>query len=179
MLLIKVLNCSLGLGDLKYRLQWTDFNFPELFIWGLSFGMNLQSFGIMSYGTVFSVVNAMDVTCVRELHHNFYRPHTKLRKGYVFTPVCYSVRGGRGVSAPVHAEIQPLGRHPPRADPPRQTPPSRHRPADGYCCGRYASYWNAFLLQMISEILGRSILAGIKPLADNVWKLKRRNVIIT
>ena len=20
-------------------------------------------------------------------------------------------------------------------------------PADGYCCGRYASYWNAFLLQ--------------------------------
>ena len=25
----------------------------------------------------------------------------------------------------------------------RQTPPP---PADGYCCGRYASYWNAFLL---------------------------------
>ena len=27
----------------------------------------------------------------------------------------------------------------------RQTPP-----ADGYCCGRYASYWNAFLLFMLS-----------------------------
>ena len=54
----------------------------------------------------------------------------------------------------------PGSRHPPRAD----TPPTRH-PAgsryplgtgtpleqtppwsrDGYCCGRYASYWNAFL----------------------------------
>ena len=37
------------------------------------------------------------------------------------------------------------GRHP---LPPGQTPP---RPADGYCSGRYASYWNAFLLQYISE----------------------------
>ena len=27
-----------------------------------------------------------------------------------------------------------------------QTPP--HPPLDGYCCGRYASYWNAFLLRM-------------------------------
>ena len=27
----------------------------------------------------------------------------------------------------------------------RQTPP----PADGYCCGRYASYWNAFLLNQL------------------------------
>ena len=34
-----------------------------------------------------------------------------------------------------------LGRHSPRrADPPR----------DGYCSGRYASYWNAFLLDNIS-----------------------------
>ena len=52
----------------------------------------------------------------------------------------------------------PLGRHPPgrhsladtpRADtpslgkPPGQTPPSPQ--IDGYCSGRYASYWNAFL----------------------------------
>ena len=51
-----------------------------------------------------------------------------------------------GGSASVHAGIPtlplPLGadphgsRHPPGADTP---------PADGYCCGRYASYWNAFL----------------------------------
>ena len=50
---------------------------------------------------------------------------------------------------------------PPQADPPRantlqsrhppeqtHTPRSRHTlpPRDGHCCGRYASYWNAFLL---------------------------------
>ena len=47
---------------------------------------------------------------------------------------------GRGVSTPVHAGIHtPLGRHPPP-------------PADGYCCGRYASYWNAFLLCLIVHI---------------------------
>ena len=42
----------------------------------------------------------------------------------------------------------PQSRHPPRPGPPprEQTPArSRHPPADGYCCGRYASYWNAFL----------------------------------
>ena len=53
----------------------------------------------------------------------------------------------------------PQGRHPPGQippgrHPPQQTsPPSRHppgqnptpHPEDGYCCGRYASYWNAFL----------------------------------
>ena len=27
----------------------------------------------------------------------------------------------------------------------RQTPLGR----DGYCCGRYASYWNSFLLELI------------------------------
>ena len=36
----------------------------------------------------------------------------------------------------VHAGIHPLGRNPPG-----QTP----TPADGNCCGQYASYWNAFL----------------------------------
>ena len=40
------------------------------------------------------------------------------------------------------------GRHPGEGvsqDALRQTPP----PADGYCCGRYASYWNAFLFGKI------------------------------
>ena len=46
---------------------------------------------------------------------------------------------GRGVSAPVHAGIYTLpGQTPPWADPPPH-------PADGHCCRRYASYWNAFL----------------------------------
>ena len=81
-----------------------------------------------------------------------YRPQTKLQKGNVFTPVCQSfcsVHGG--VSTAVHAGIYPPG----QAPPPRQTPhwagtptPGQMPPttADGYCCGRYASYWNAFLL---------------------------------
>ena len=73
----------------------------------------------------------------------YYRPQTKLRKGNVFTPVCQSFCS-QGGSAPGHAGIPS-----PRQTPlPRvvtllvQTPPS---PADGYCCGRCASYWNAFL----------------------------------
>ena len=44
----------------------------------------------------------------------------------------------------------PQSRHPPGPDtPPGPDPPSP--PADGYCCGRYASCWNAFsfLLQWV------------------------------
>ena len=33
--------------------------------------------------------------------------------------------------------------------PPRQTRP----PPDGYCSGRYASYWNAFLLKIVFDVL--------------------------
>ena len=85
---------------------------------------------------------------------------TMLRQGNVFTPVCHSVHGGVCLSA--SWDTDPSGRHPtPWADtplgrPPKQTPPGRHtlgRPpsppaADGYCSGLYASYWNAFLLQV-------------------------------
>ena len=31
------------------------------------------------------------------------------------------------------------------------TPRSRHPPLDGYCCGRYTSYWNAFLSSFLSQ----------------------------
>ena len=95
-------------------------------------------------------------------------------EGYVFTPVILSTGGG-GVSRPRPRGCLPRGvsRPRPRKCLPgggvsrprpggfqaqgvsrprpggcvsqhalRQTPP----PADGYCCGRYASYWNAFLL---------------------------------
>ena len=64
-----------------------------------------------------------------------------------------------GVSASVHAGIHPHGQTPP-SHPPGQTTPGRHPlgrhplgrytlppPADGYCSGRYTSYWNAFLLR--------------------------------
>ena len=94
-------------------------------------------------------------------------------EGYVITPVCHSVhRGGLpqcilGYHAPradtLWTRHPPRSRHhpdqaPPRSrHPPDQAPPqSRHPPgpappADGYCCGRYASYWNAFLFTLISS----------------------------
>ena len=38
----------------------------------------------------------------------------------------------------------------PGPDTPHQTSPQKqtHPPADGYCCGRYASYWNAYLFSI-------------------------------
>ena len=42
-------------------------------------------------------------------------------------------------------QVHPLGRYtPPDTPPPAGTAPGSR---DGYCCGRYASYWNAFLYQ--------------------------------
>ena len=69
--------------------------------------------------------------------HFFYRSQTKLRKGNVFTPVCQSFCSQGGVCPSAI-----LGYTPPSRHPPGQTSP----PTDGYCCGRYASYWNAFFL---------------------------------
>ena len=57
--------------------------------------------------------------------NSFYRPQTKLRKGYGFTPVCHSVNG-RGclpqcILGYTHTpwEDTPLARHPPRGDTPQ------------------------------------------------------------
>ena len=101
---------------------------------------------------------------------------TKLGRGNVFTGVCDSVHGGGGggVSASVHAGMLPWTRdlprpgRPPRpdtpldqADPPGpgRPPPTRQTPSPvpgrppletdariWSMSGRYASYWNAFLL---------------------------------
>ena len=62
-----------------------------------------------------------------------------------------------GVGTPQEQVHSPRSRYTPREGTPRAgTPGSRytpqagtplvqvHPPADGYCCGRYASYWNAF-----------------------------------
>ena len=59
-------------------------------------------------------------------------------------------RGGGGVCLSACWDPTHWSRHPPCSRPPgsRHTPPgSRHPPPgrDGHCCGRYASYWNAFL----------------------------------
>ena len=84
---------------------------------------------------------------------DFYRPQRSC-EGYIFTPVRHSVHGGGGLSQCM------LGYHPPEPGtaPPDQAPPWDQAPSpgpsttprsrDGYCCGRYASYWNAFLLSI-------------------------------
>ena len=57
-----------------------------------------------------------------------------------------------------HPQADTPGRHTPQADTPQADNPGRHPsdrhlpsgrhlpPTDGYCWGRYVSYWNAFLL---------------------------------
>ena len=105
-----------------------------------------------------------------------YRPQQSCGQGYVFTRVCDSVhRGGvSGQTPPWQGEHPPTGtrqtpprpfRHPPgtrqtpldQADtPPDQadTPPDQaDTPREEDCSirsmsGRYASYWNAFLLKI-------------------------------
>ena len=105
--------------------------------------------------TSFSVQYYFSFSCT------FYRPQTKLRKGNVFTPVCQSFCS-QGVSASVHAGIHPRADGPGQTSP-GQTPPHAqcmlgytHTPPSlpsacwdrhGYCCRRFASYWNAFLLK--------------------------------
>ena len=69
----------------------------------------------------------------------FLPPATKLGQGYIFTGVCDSVyrgctcsQGGLllgGIPGPGGAWQRP--------------------PRDGYCCGWYASYWNAFLFYFV------------------------------
>ena len=106
----------------------------------------------------------------RFLHLHLLPAATKLRQGNTFTRVCHSVYEGEGGTClttswdthPTHHILHtPLGRCTPQAGtPPGQVlPPGRYTtprtgthpgqvlppPADGYSCGRYASYWNAFL----------------------------------
>ena len=50
-----------------------------------------------------------------------------------YTPQIRYPQAGTPWAGTLPGRYTPLGRY---------TPP----PADGYCCGRYASYWNAFLL---------------------------------
>ena len=84
---------------------------------------------------------------------SFYRPQTKLRKGNLFTPVCDSVHGRRGISLNPGAVYNPTrqtpqGRHllPPSADTPQTATPD-----DGHCSKRYTSHWNAILLPTVRE----------------------------
>ena len=52
----------------------------------------------------------------------------------------------------------PLEQTPPEADPLRSSPTSQQQTppgTDGYCCGWYTSYWNAFLLPPADEVAER------------------------
>ena len=105
-------------------------------------------------------------------------PATKLGQGYIFTGIYDSVRGGawsggggllRGVPGPRGYLVPegvpaPVGSHPRGGQllgegegVPGPGGAWWRPPRDGYCCGRYASYWNAFLLSinvLINGILG-------------------------
>ena len=62
----------------------------------------------------------------------------------VQTPPC---RHPTGQTPPSPRQTPYPGRHSPWADTLQQTPPGQTPPPpDGHCNGRYASYWNAFLL---------------------------------
>ena len=93
----------------------------------------------------------------------------------VFTPVCQSFwsRDGGGLPQCMLGYIPSPGQEPragtPGRHPPGQTPPwadtplGRHppwadtpSPTGGHCRGRYASYWNAFLLAMGVLRVGRA-----------------------
>ena len=90
----------------------------------------------------------------RGMSINYYRPQRSC-EGYVFTGVCLSTGGVtvgclvRGVPGPGGCLVGGSasagwggGWYPTctEADPPGR---------DGYCCGRYASYWNAFLFLLL------------------------------
>ena len=66
-----------------------------------------------------------------------------LFKGGVFLSACWDTHTPWQTPPPSRADTLPLGRTPSKHAPPGQTPPAK---ANGYCCGWYASYWNAFLL---------------------------------
>ena len=61
-----------------------------------------------------------------------------LGQGNIFTPVCHSVHRGICLGPGGWGCLLPGV---PGGDPP-----------DGYCCGRYASYWNAFLFRNIVTV---------------------------
>ena len=117
-----------------------------------SFVRRFLAFRTLCYPTIDTRFHRKDVKFI------FYRPQQYLRKGYVFTGVFLSTGEGRFTSPLCQADTPLPGRHPLcQADttPARQTPPckadtplpGRHPlPRDGYCSGRYASYWNSCIL---------------------------------
>ena len=82
---------------------------------------------------------------------NFYRPQTKLQEGDVFIPVCDSVHGGGGRSLSRGVSGGSLSRRPPHT----------------VKSGRYASYWNALLLN--GKLLRDLTFYSVVLLQDYYW----------
>ena len=112
---------------------------------------------------------------VHVCYQNSYRPQTKLREGYVLQVFVILFTGGENLGRCPPAGTPPLAgtppgrytplgrytfppvRYTPRAGTPRrQVPPAGTPPGSSTCweiratSGRYASYWNAFLLMKVS-----------------------------
>ena len=85
-------------------------------------------------------------TCKEWVRDALFLPAaTKLGQGNVFTSVCLST-GGRGVCLSACWDTPPT-RHPPGPG----TPPREADCSIRLTSGRYASYWNAFLLLTVFE----------------------------
>ena len=69
----------------------------------------------------------------------------------------------RGVSAPLHTGIHPLGRHPPAQCMLGYTPPRTVHAGIRSTSGRYASHWNAFLFRIYVCILCQVDLLDLHP----------------
>ena len=79
-------------------------------------------------------------------------PATKLGQGYIFAGVCDSVNGGGvlpGGVLPPGGEGASSGRDTSSLGGSVPGGAWWRHPRDGHCCGRYASYWNAFLFSKI------------------------------
>ena len=88
----------------------------------------------------------------RPLRSFFTRVCHSVHRWGICLIACWETRSRNPLSPGTRSRHPSLVRHPPGQ---RQTPPrpgadtSPSRPvADDYCCGRYASYWNAFLFSI-------------------------------
>ena len=87
--------------------------------------------------------------------YSSYRPQRSCGQGYVFTHVCDSVHGGvlRAAPLPPGTRQNPPPRDQAETPPPDQAdpPPQEEDCSIRSMSGRYASYWNAFLLNLLGQ----------------------------
>ena len=103
-----------------------------------------------------------------------------LGRGNIFTPVCHSVH--RGVPPPGGGASSGGGVLPPGGC-------LVETPRDGYCCGRYASYWNTFLFTLMILVSRRhgfpfksnitSSESGIQPASQIQSQKEQVSLLIT